>query len=125
MGTKRTMAELRAQADDLYGDYEVDLGNGKTLVLRPLLRIPDVEQNKAYEMQGRLNALLNGDSDSDNATGEARTVLHKLIRLFAATKSTADAFLKMKDAQDLVFLTALFQDYREATQLGEAIDSSS
>lgn len=125
MGTKRTMAELRAQADDLYGDYEIDLGNGKALVLRPLLRLPDAEQNKAYEMQGRLNALLNGETVSDNATSEARSVLHKLIRLFAATKSTADLFLKMKDAQDLVFLTALFQDYKEATQLGEATDSPS
>lgn len=124
MGAKLTIAQLQAEAEGLYGDYEIDLGGGKTLVLKPLLRLSDEKQNKAYELQDRLFALQKGETKTENVTRDVRAVLHELIRLIAATKAPADAFIK-SHGQDVVLLMTLFKGYTEANQVGEAAASPS
>lgn len=124
MGTKVTIAQLQADAEELFGDYEVEFGAGKVLVLRPLLRLTEKEQADATKLEGKFTRLLNGDVETTDALRDGRTAAQQLLRLLAKTKTQADAFIRAH-GHDIVLIVTLFKGYREATQPGEAKDSSS
>lgn len=115
MATKITLDDIRAAAEAKYGSYDIDLGDGRTLVMRNPLRLNKDERAQLTALQTTTDE----DVEVDQEQGFA-----DIIRLVAAHKGTADEFLGAV-GDDLVILVETIQGYQKACQVGEASASAS
>jgi Mycobacteriophage tail assembly protein len=119
---KVTLEDLRAAADAKYGDYEIDLGEQGSVVLRNALRLPAAQRRELGALQDRLNGD-GGKSTADQFGDMAETI--KEVVLLLATSTPAARKLLVKVGDDLALLLELFAGYQEHTQPGEASSSAS
>lgn len=128
---KKTLAQLSAEADERYGNYELELENS-TLVLLPVLRLSDAKQDTIRELQRKMTALESGTGntggdETEKAIGSSKRLkqlVHEFIRTAAATRKPADELIKLK-GDDLGFLMTLIEDFMKDSQLGEVSASES
>lgn len=126
MGTRKTLAQLQADADKRYGNYEIEISENCVAVLLPILRLPDDKHDHIHELLARINALQEAPSgeDTKGRTAQLRATVHEFFRTVAQTKKPVDELLK-RTGDDLGFLLTLIEDFVESSQVGEASPSPS
>lgn len=127
MSTRVELADLQNEADKDYGNYEIGLGDGKqSLVLLPVLRLPEEKIAQFYELHDHLSRL---GADKKNGVGsntvaEIRKAFHQMLTLAAQDPEIAKVFIA-EHGGDFVLLQKIFAGYMEATQPGEVSASPS
>ncbi|MGZ3140799.1 phage tail assembly protein [Lentzea chajnantorensis] len=126
MGTRKTFAQLQAEADDRYGNYEIELDNGDVAVLLPLLRLPDSKRDHIEKLLGQIIELQDTPKgeDTKGRSAQLRTAVREFFRQVAQTKKPVDELLR-RCGDDLGLLLTLIEDFVAATQAGEASTSPS
>lgn len=120
MGKQVSLADIKAEADRQYGDFEVD-----GAVFRSIMRLTGEKKAKASgllkELQG-LQEAEKGQATFEETNIAARGVMTDLMMVVAATQAPAKALCaKLDDAE----LLTLVQMYIKETQPGEASSSES
>lgn len=126
MGTRKTLVQLQAEADERYGPYEIEISENCVVVLLPILRLPDDKHDKIHELLAQINALQETPAGEDTAgrTAQLRSAVHEFFRTVAQTKKPVEELLK-RTGHDLGFLLTLIEDFVESSQVGEASPSPS
>lgn len=133
MGTRKTLAQLQAEADERYGNYEIEISEDCVVVLLPVLRLPDDKHDKVRELLRKINTMqeaASAEQTDESADGKAsgtatlRATVHEFFRTVAKTKKPVDELLK-RCGDDLGLLLVLIEDFSEASQAGEASSSPS
>jgi hypothetical protein len=101
--------DIRAAADRKYGSTDIDLGNGRTLVMRNALRLDKKTRDQLTAMQESMEA-----KDADHVA-----ILGECIRMVATHAPDADELLNLIDG-DLAILMEIFESYTKGTEVGEA-----
>lgn len=118
MSKKMTLADLRNEADNRFGDLDID-----GVVFRSILRLGDKARKTASGMMKEIGALQGTD---DAVASENLDVLSKqmrdLLALVATDRAAAVELLKQMDDAEVATLLGV---WNETTQAGEASSSSS
>lgn len=116
-----TLADIQAAADKKYGDYVIELEDGK-VALPSLLRLPPAKRAEfmavAEEIKGTSEAL-KADPGADVAAP-----LERALRAATRTKRDGDRLIKACGGDPAV-LMEIFGSYARATQPGEVPASPS
>lgn len=117
MATKVTLDDIRAAAEAKYGSFDIELGEGRTLIMRNPLRLTKAERAELGDLQSDVN------KDDETESADQEEVFAKIITLVAANKATAEEFLAAV-GDDLTVLVETIQGYQKAAQMGEASASA-
>lgn len=104
-----TLDDIREQAEQKFGSFDIDLGPRGTLKLRNPLRLSKAERDALRDREG--------DEDEDGDDQEEK--LRELIRLVADDKDKADALLA-QIGDDLAMLATIVKGYSNGVGVGEA-----
>lgn len=104
-----TLDDIRAAAEQKYGNTDIDLGGGDILSLVNPLRLPKDKRDRLTKIQDVLNE--DGADQGD--------VMREAIRIVASSGEKADRFLSIV-GDDLAMLATVFERYTGQTQMGEA-----
>ena len=105
-----TLDQIREAAERKYGATEVVLGEGNTVTLVNVMRLPKEKRDRLMEVQRGLK----DDEDADQEAG-----LREILRLVAENDDHADRLLSAV-GDDLASLVTVFELYSKGTELGEA-----
>lgn len=112
MATKFTLKDIHEAAEKKFGNLEIEVSDGSTVVLRNALRLGENERKDLVEIQETLD-----DDDADQVD-----VMRKII-LKVSENETAGKKLLQDLGSDMTLLATVMNQYTEATQLGEASPS--
>lgn len=127
-----SLDQLRADIETRYGALVIDLGDGSTAILRPLLRLPKPDRDAFMHLQGQLNA--DDDVDSAQRVDRQIEVMREALQVVAEPDGSYQrlvaALLGRGFAADGVqfdpaTLITLFEQYVEVAMPGEAQPSES
>lgn len=123
-----TLDEIRQSLDRKYGPTVIELGEGRSCVLRSPIRLPKADRRALRELQERLNKLQEDDGDADAAGADVEDELvdglREIFRVAAEDKASAEEFLAAA-GDDLGFLREVLELWQESTEPGEASPSPS
>ena len=121
MSIRVTLADIRAAADKKYGDYEIDLGDGRILKLRNALRLPEQQRDQLMALLNQLNAARNTETQD---LGVMVGLIRDMVRFVADSPHLAEQLLSTV-GDDLGVLMELVMGYMEVATPGEASPSDS
>lgn len=117
-----SIAQLRAEAEQRFIDYPIDLDDGTTVRLRNLLRLDDKGRTTAQTLLGAINDTGGADSDDMSRIGLQERAIRDFLLLVADKPDTLRAEV---ETWDLPLLLLVIEQYTETTQLPEAPSSAS
>ena len=109
-----TLDDIREAAEKKYGALTITLGEGQSVTLRNVLRLPREERVKIEELQGR-------DDESVEETIEG---LREAVLTLADSSDNGRALIDLI-GDDNALLIHIFQTWQDQTQAGEAQPSES
>ncbi|MFE2912817.1 phage tail assembly protein [Kitasatospora indigofera] len=126
---KLNVADLRSEAATRYAALELETEDGRTIVLRNLLRLDDAARKTAQALLGAFAKKASGKG------GKGKESTDDLAELDAQERAITDFLLLVADDTealrdlladfDLALKMALVEHWTEATQPGEAQRSAS
>lgn len=125
MATVIGLDEIRADAEQQFGDLEITLPNGQTVKLRHVLRLSKPDRKRLAELGEHIGHVADENSaqhaDSEDALLAA---IGDVLILVAETKTAGRALLSAIKG-DLLTLMGVFRRYQQVCQLPEASRSTS
>lgn len=115
-----TLAEIREAAERKFGDYPIDLGEGRTLVLRNALRLPADERKQV----GGLHKALADAGNAEDPLGAQVDAARDMFRLLASRQDDAEVLIEAV-GDDLPTLLEIIGRYNAVARPGEASPSGS
>lgn len=112
-----TLDDIRAAADAKYGSTDIDLGEGRVLVLLNPMRLTKEERAELKAVQDDVNE----DEVDEDAQLEG---MREIIRV-AARRSDLAEVLFAAIGDDVALLASVLEAYNKGTQAGEASASAS
>ncbi|KZM68830.1 phage tail assembly protein [Nocardia terpenica] len=119
MSNTYSLDALRADIEREFAPITVEIAEGKSVVLRNLLRLPKKDREAAFEHMTAMEKLEDGEDgsvESMEATGELARAIFALV----ADDKRLGKVLVDALADDLALTLRLFERWVEATQPGEA-----
>lgn len=104
-----TLDDIRAAAEAKYGSTDVDLGDGRVMVLTNPLRLP----------KERRDALTVKQKQGEDDGADQGDVMRDALRIVTSTPANAERFIEIA-GEDLAMLATVFASYTEGSQVGEA-----
>lgn len=104
-----SLDDIRTAAEAKYGSTDIDLGDGRVVVLQNPLRLGKKDRDALTGLQDKLEA---PDADQVDVLGDA-------ILLVAKDKAVAKDLLAAI-GDDLAVLAEIFEQYTKGSQVGEA-----
>jgi hypothetical protein len=116
-----SLDQLREDIERKYAPFSIDLGDGRTVNLRPVLRLPETDRRRFSEVARRVQ---DAQADGDGADlAELGDSIRGMLRVVADPPEAADALLAA--LPDDAYAVELLTRYMEATQPGEVSPSQS
>jgi DNA-binding transcriptional MerR regulator len=112
-----SLADIREAIENKYASTTVDLGD-ETIELQNVLRLSKEDRKKVLALQEELS------SDFEGEKRDQEDVLSDIFRCICVTTGQANRLLRAL-GNELVLMVEIFQQYAEASQLGEASPSES
>ena len=114
MAIKITLEDIAEATEKTYGNVEIDNvpGVNGPVVLRNAIRLPKKDRDALMAIQDV--------ADSDDVDQEA--MMKDMLRIIAASEKQAEALFEWA-GDDLARLAEVFNQYQNATSLGEASPS--
>ena len=120
---------MREDVEKSYAPFEIELSNGKTVVLRNILRVPKNRREEVYELLDELSALQKLDTDESGDSGLMVTEksARLALQIFPLVADDPELGLKLVKSieDDLALTLRVFAAWMEGTQAGEAKGSRS
>ncbi|GAB4584401.1 phage tail assembly protein [Nocardia sp. IFM 10818] len=118
MSNSYSLDALRADIEREFAPIIVEIAEGKSVVLRNLLRLPKKDREAAFEHMTSMEKLESEESsvESMEATGELARAIFALV----ADDKRLGKVLVDALTDDLALTLRLFERWVEATQPGEA-----
>lgn len=115
-----TLDSLREDIEREFAPCQVDLGEGKTLTLRNLLRLPKNTREQVYTLLDELSDIQK-DDDQDGlvATEQSAQIALKILPLVADNEKLGAKLVESIE-DDLALTLRVFSRWMEGTQAGEA-----
>jgi len=130
MATRYTLDQLREDVEAKYGPFVLELGDGKTVTLHPIMRLPQDRRERFAEQYRELQAVQRKSDDGD--AGDVLLQLDQvgdhvrgLLATVAATPADADRLMAVLPADDTTMALELFEQYAGKAMPGEASPSPS
>jgi len=114
-----TIQDIRDAADRKYKGLRVDLGDGRVVEFRNILRLDDAARARFEEAQNAFDA-----DREDIGAGDMINVIKSNLLVVADNEAMAQQVFDML-GNDLVLFYELMESWKEQTQLGEAESSKS
>lgn len=121
MGKIFTLDSLREELDHKYAPFQIEV-DGEVLVLRNLLRLPELERNAAVELMAEVDKMSEQDESAETLS-KLRQALAEVLVLVTADGKGKKLVAAMGD--DLALYMEVVQQWGAATQPGEASNSPS
>lgn len=131
-----SLDQLRADIETKYGALVIDLGDGNTATLRPVLRMPKADRAAFMHLQGQLNST---EPDQADDSGDGGGPVEKQVEVMRAALNVVaepdGSYQRLMDALtgggygnghgdvDPATLITLFEQYIEVSMPGEASPS--
>lgn len=125
---KVTLDDIRAAAERKYGDYEVDLGQDRVLVLSNPLRLPKAKRKDLFALIDKVQADDTGPDADEDRPSQADEIegqlgaVRDILRLIADRAEYAEELITAI-GDDLPMLMEIFEGYMGVAQPGEALNS--
>lgn len=121
MTNSYSLADLRADLDKEFAPLSLDLGAGKSVVLRNLLRVTDAEREAVLSALAEVDELHDGEDDSATSP-EDMSRLSRAVELVLTTVAEPGKGPALAAALngDLMLSMKVMERWTEATQPGEA-----
>lgn len=109
-GTKITLASIKQAAEAMYGPVDIDLGDGNSLRLLPVLRLPREKREALAHVM---------DDPDDGTERDAVDGFRAWLRIVATNEEMANRVI-YELGDDLSYWKILQEEWAERTQVGEA-----
>ena len=121
MTTTYSLDQLRADIETKYGPFVIDLGDGATATLDPMMRLPK-ERRAAFSEKYRALQSMQADQENLDLDGLLDPIWD-LLRVVARDDGSAARLAAALPDPDPATLLELFEQYAERSQPGEASPS--
>jgi len=131
-----TLASYREKANETYGAFTIDLGDGVSTELRNPMRISEQAQERAFEIMAELKdqktpeepeegkwTEVGADSDDEIDFEQLKRMRPIMLEFLSLVGDKNTPLLLDAIRDDLAVLMAVFQDYFAEVGLGEASSS--
>lgn len=120
MATVVGLDEIRAEAEQQFGDLEISISEGRTVRLRHALRLSKQDRQRLGALGETIGKIAEDSVDEDALVAAVGDVL-----LLVAESRAAGRALLSAIKGDLLTLMGLFRKYQEVCQVPESSGSTS
>lgn len=120
MGNIFTLDSMREEIEREFAPCVFDLGDGKTVTLQNILRLPKKLRDSVYALLDELDEIQKNDEDTGlSATEKSAQVALKILPLVADSEKLGRVLVESIE-EDLALTLRVFSAWMEGTQTGEA-----
>lgn len=113
-----TLDDIRAAAERKYGSFDIEIADGEVVRLLNPMRMTKEKRAELARLQKRMEALSSAD-EADLEDVDEEVVIEEMLTTVCESPAKAKKLIRAL-GDDLAVKIALFNEYGEQTQAGEA-----
>jgi len=124
MGNIFTLESLREELDREFAPFQMDMGDGRVLTMRNLMRLPEKNQDKVFALLDEMGAQKSDDESSLSVSKRNSALALDVFLLVADDEKLAKVLVdNLRD--DMALTMKVFSAWMDGAQAGEAEASDS
>ena len=120
-----TLDSMREEIEREFAPFQIDLGEGKVVTLRNVLRLPKKDREKVYALLDQLGGTQDDEDEGGlSSTEHSAEIALQILPLVAESEKLGRQLVEAIE-EDLALTLRVFSSWMGGTQVGEADSSES